>query len=116
MPRIMPKDKRRECSRFHQPAAFLRAGARQIRSSAFCSSPNTVIAPRSSIAVPVTVAITPPSGLSAACSSRSTAAAPSSPISPRSWPKISPRAASSPNTRPATPMTISSSGAIEKSV
>ena len=48
MPRIMPNESRRARSSDQQAALLSRAGARQMRSSASCSSPNTVVAPNSS--------------------------------------------------------------------
>src|SRR5919108_140301 len=71
----MPKERRRERTRFSQPLSCLRAGARQMRSSAFCSSPNTAVAPTSSATVPLIAAITPAPGRSACCRSSSTACA-----------------------------------------
>lgn len=44
------------------------------------------------------------------------AVAPSSPTSPRIWPTISPWAASCPNSAPATAITITRTGASEKTV
>ena len=58
----------------------------------------------------------PSAGLFTASSMPCTARAPSTPISPESWFMISPRAASCPNTRPATEITISSKGATENTV
>ena len=114
-PRIIPNESRRERTSDQRPRSA-RAGARQMRSSEFCSSPNTDIAPSSSTAPPTIVPSTPCAGLLTFCSRLCTVAAPSSPISSRSSAKIWPRAASGPNTRPAIEMTISSSGAIENSV
>ena len=116
MPRIMPNESSRARSSFHQPAERSRAGARQIRSSASCSSPKTVVAPISRRTTPIVVAATPSAGLLTLASRPSIALAASAPISCATWPKISPRAASSPNTRPAIATTISSSGASEKTV
>jgi hypothetical protein len=116
MPRIMPNDSSRERKSRHQPLAVLGAGARQIRSRLFCSSPNTVVAPRISTNMPTTVAITPSFDLFTLASRPSIALAPSSPISPCSAPVSSPRTASSPKNQPATAMTMRSSGAIENSV
>ena len=111
----MPNESTRVRRSFHQPLLSLRAGARQMRSSAFCSSPKTVEAPVTSSAVPTIMASTPLCGLRALATSPSMARAPSAPTSAESCPKISPRAASSPKKKPATPMTIRSSGAIENS-
>jgi hypothetical protein len=63
MPRIMPNDSSRARSSFHQPAERSRAGARQIRSSASCSSPKTVVAPTSRRTTPIVVAAMPSAGL-----------------------------------------------------
>ncbi len=64
----------------------------------------------------MTVAAIPSFGSLTLVSRLSTVLAASAPIRPRSWPKISPRAASAPNTMPATEMTINSMGASEKTV
>jgi len=66
MPSTMPKERRRVRSRFQMPLDFTRAGARQMRSSASCSSLNTVVAPRSRTAMPTTVETTPAPGRFAA--------------------------------------------------
>ncbi|MNN35376.1 hypothetical protein D3C81_1492260 [compost metagenome] len=98
------------------PDAFLRSGTCQIRSSALCSSANTVVAPINSVTVPTSaVSVLRPGSLSAR-SMFSMAAAPSAPISPVNSLITAPRAASAPNTMPATEITISSSGAIENTV
>jgi hypothetical protein len=62
------------------------------------------------------VANRPSAGSLALSSKPCTAAAPSSPNNPRSCVTISPRAASAPKKKPATAMTMMSTGAIEKSV
>ena len=116
MPRIIPNDSRRARSSDQSPDVRSRTGARQMRSSASCSSPNTDVAPTSSTATPKIVAGTLSVGCRTLCSSPWTAIAPGAPSSSWSWPKISPRAASSPNTSPAMEITISSRGAIENIV
>ncbi|MNK67666.1 hypothetical protein D3C87_870080 [compost metagenome] len=116
MPMIMLNDSSRTRSMLKTPLLRVRAGARQMRSSASCSSPKTVVAPTISNAMPTTVATMPSVGLLTACSMPCTAAAPCSPMRPESCAKISPRAASCPKTRPATAITISSSGAMENTV
>ncbi len=63
----------------------------------------------------MSIARSPLSGLRALATRLSTACAPSAPTIPAIWPKISPRAAWSPKKKPATPMTMRSSGAIENS-
>ena len=47
MPSIIPKDRSLVPKRFHKPLVFTRSGARQMRSSASCSSPKTEVAPSS---------------------------------------------------------------------
>ena len=86
MPRIIPNDSKRARSSFHQPAERSRAGARQIRSSASCSSPNTVVAPISRRTMPMVVAAAPSAGLLTLASRLSIALAASAPISPATWP------------------------------
>ena len=114
--RIMPNESSRERISASHPLCCLRAGARQMRSSAFCSSPNTALAPAIRPSVPVSMAIAPAPGRLALASNASMARAPSGPTRPEIWPNSSPRAASSPNTRPAIASTIRMSGAIENSV
>ena len=116
MPRIMPSDSSRERSSRHRPLASSRAGARQMRSSAFCSSPNTVVAPSSSTKMPITVAMMPSFGSLTLASRPSIALAPSSPIRNCRPPVSSPRTASSPKMKPATEITMRSSGAMENRV
>lgn len=94
----------------------MRAGARQMRSSASCSSPNTVVAPISSTITPITVPITPVLGLLTLLSTSWMPLAASGPIRPSIWPNSSPRTASSPKTSPASEITITSSGPIENTV
>ena len=115
MPMIMPSEVSREWSHFATPLSS-RRGARQMRSSAFCSSPITVVAPTTSAHSPNSVARMPARGWLTLASSDCTARAPSTPIRSCSWSMISPRAARSPKNRPATEITISSSGAIENIV
>ncbi len=116
MPMIMPSDIMRERSHLKTLAWVSRCGARQMRSSEFCSSPITVVAPMTSAPRPNSVARMPALGWLTLASRLCTARAPSTPISPSSWSRISPRAACSPKNRPATEITISSSGAIENIV
>ncbi len=78
--------------------------------------PNTVVAPTSSTTTPISAEATPVDGFPTLASIASIACAGSSPISPRSWPNTSPRAASAPNTSPAIEITITSSGAIENTL
>ncbi len=92
------------------------AGAFQMRLRSSCSSANTVVAPTSSSSTPATVATTPSFGLATLCSSPSIACAALSPTSPAICETIAPCAASWPKTRPATAITISSSGATENTV
>ena len=113
---IIPNDSRRARSKPQRPPALARAGARQMRSSESCNSPNTVVAPNSSRAMPMTVPTMPCAGLLTLASRPCTAVAASLPMRPWSCPNSSPRTASSPNTRPATETTISSSGASENTV
>ncbi|MCY1549453.1 hypothetical protein D9M68_856200 [compost metagenome] len=87
-----------------------------MRSIAFCSSANTVVAPTSIVTRPTTVPTTLAAGLSRLSSNVFTVLALSSPTSWEICSNISVRAAASPKNRPATEMTIRSSGAIEKSV
>jgi hypothetical protein len=114
--RIMPNESSRARTRLNHPLGRDAVGARQMRSSASCSSLNTVVAPTKSRTAPSTVAATPSAGLCTLASKPSTACAPHSPISESSCAEISPRAASSPKTSPATAITISSRGASENSV
>ena len=116
MAKIIPNASSRARSKFHAPLDLARAGARQMRSSASCSSPNTELAPNSSTATPTTVAVMPSEGLLTLANIASMPVAASWPIKPCSWPNISPRAASAPNTKPAMAITINSSGAREKTV
>ena len=116
MPMIMPSDISREWNHLKTPPWSSRCGARQMRSSEFCSSPITVVAPTTSAPMPNSVARMPAFGWLTLASSACTARAPSTPIRPSSWSRISPRAACSPKNRPATEITISSSGAIENIV
>ena len=116
MPSTIPNESRRARTSAQSPPLPARPGARQMRSSAFCSSPKTEIAPMPRRTTPTMVPSTPCAGLLTLCSSACAAAAPSSPIRSRSSAKMWPRAASGPKTRPAIEMTISSSGAIENSV
>ena len=111
----MPKDSTRARTQASRPAAG-GCGACQMRSSAPWSCAKTVVAPMKSVPRPVSIARPPVSGRRRLASSACTVAAPSSPIRPRSCPRISPRAASSPKASPATAMAISSVGAIENSV
>ena len=111
-----PSDSSRVRISFQMPLAFFSAGTSQMRSRSFCSSAKTVVAPISSVTTPTIVAIVLFAGSLALLTSPSIALAPSGPSSPRSWSKIAPCAASCPNTRPATPMTMIRSGATEKSV
>ena len=91
-------------------------GARQIRSRASCSSANTDVAPMKRNASPKTVASPVSGDLDTLSSSPCTANAPGAPSIPCNWSKISPRAASSPKTSPATEITINRRGAIENIV
>jgi hypothetical protein len=91
-------------------------GARQMRSSALCSSPSTVVAPRTSVSRPVSAARTLAAGSLALFTRPCTAMAPVSPTMPRSCSKMAPLAASAPNTRPAMAITITNRGAMEKIV
>ncbi len=116
MPRIMPRDSRRERSHLKTPVWSRRCGACQMRSSAFCSSPNTEVAPITSAPTPKAVAARPARGWFTLASSAWTARAPSAPIRLSSWSRISPRAACSPKNSPATEITINSNGAIENIV
>ena len=116
MPMIMPSEVRRVWIHLAMPPWFSRRGARQMRSSAFCSSPITVVAPTTSAPTPNSVARMPARGWLTLASSACTACAPWAPIRPSSWSRISPRAACSPKNSPATEITISSSGAIENIV
>ena len=116
IPRIMPKDSNRARINPQNPDCPALTGARQMRSRASCSSPKTEVAPISSRATPITVALTLSNGLCVLSSRPCTASAPGAPSISSSWLKISPCAAWSPKTRPAMEMTISSSGAIENIV
>src|SRR3954469_7781776 len=73
MPRIMPKAAMRFLRMPFRPS--FAPGARQIRSSEFCSSPNTVEAPKKSVAAPTSSAKTLVPGLAALASSASLARA-----------------------------------------
>jgi hypothetical protein len=84
--------------------------------SAPCSSTMTPVAPTSSVAMPITVAITPVPRRLALTSMVCTIDAASSPSSPLSCSTIFPWAASGPSTRPATAITTSSTGASAKTV
>ena len=87
-----------------------------MRSSALCNSAKTVVAPISSTATLTSVPMAPVDGSRTLCTMAWMALAPCSPISPRNWAKISPLAASSPKIRPASRITMNSSGAIENIV
>jgi len=116
MPKITPNDNMRSLNNATMPLIFLRSGTHQIRSSEFCNSPNTVVAPTSNNTKPIMVAIKPSCGLFTFSIKACTATAPCSPIKWLSWPEISPRAASTPKANPAIESTISSMGAIENKV
>ena len=118
-PRISPRDSSRlrsSVSRLFQTGPLFTSGAFQMRLSEFCSSAKTEVAPTSSTTVPIAAAQPPSSGRFTRLSRSSTAIAPCVPSRSESCAITSPRAACSPNTSPATLMTISSSGAIENSV
>ena len=115
MPRIMPKDSSRPRSSATIPDS-VDFGTSQMRSRSDCSSPNTVVAPMSNVTTPAIAANVPWPGSLALLTRPWIAVAPSSPISPRSCAKISPRAASAPNAKPATAIAMTISGAIEKIV
>ena len=86
MPRIMPKDSSRPRTRPHSPPRLGRCGARQMRSSASCSSANTEVAPMNSTMVPTSAALTLWLRWLTLSSSSCTAAAPVVPSMPTSWP------------------------------
>ena len=116
IPRIMPNDSSRVRSSRQRLPDLSSTGARQIRSSALCSSPKTAVAPMINTAMPISVAAMPSVGLLTLTRMPSTALAASAPIKPRSSPNSWPRTASAPKNKPATEMTINISGASEKIV
>ena len=85
MPRIIPNDSSLARSSRHKPPPAGLAGARQIRSSASCSSANTVVAPTNSTTRPMTPGNSCPAGRRAASSRPCTAMAPCVPSMPSSW-------------------------------
>ncbi len=66
--------------------------------------------------MPMTVAVIPSAGSLTLVRMSWIAFAASTPMRPRSWPKISPRAASAPKIKPAIEITINSTGASENTV
>ena len=115
-PRISPNDSTRARSTAHTPEGLAFSGTCQMRSSALCSSANTVVAPTSTTTELIRPAASPRDGSLAERISPCTAIAPSRPMRPRSCPTISPCTASRPNSAPATAMTITSKGASENIV
>jgi hypothetical protein len=113
--RMSPSERSRAFTSRHHPSPA-GPGARQMRSSALCSSPSTVVAPSTIVTKPTIAANTLVAGRLALFTSPWIAAAPLSPTRSWSCAKIAPLAARSPNTRPATAITITSSGAMEKMV
>jgi len=98
------------------PCGFCEGGTCQMRSSAFFSSANTVVAPTTSTPTLTSPATRPlPRSLEAA-TRFCTSVAPSCPTRSPSWATIWPCTASRPNTAPATAITMTSSGASEKTV
>jgi hypothetical protein len=94
----------------------LPAGAPQIRLSDARSSAKTVVAPIKMVSAPSRM----PSRFDGEGSAFSTISeitfAPAGPTSPRTWVSSSPRTASSPRKKPASAVTITKTGASEKSV
>jgi len=87
-----------------------------MRLRALRSSVNTVVAPMAMATTPMTMAAIPRPGLLASCRMPSTAVAACWPAISLIWLISSARAVSSPNTRPATAMTMIRTGASEKIV
>ncbi|MDT4856520.1 hypothetical protein FQZ97_909130 [compost metagenome] len=116
MPRTSPSESRRTRKKSRTPPVWRSAGTCQMRSIAFCSSANTVVAPISSVPRPTRVPITLAAGRSRLLSAAFKVAALSGPTSVEICSKISARAAASPKNRPATEITISSKGATENNV
>ena len=85
MPRIIPNDSSRARNSPHSPEARARAGARQMRSSASCSSAKTDVAPMNSTTRPMTPGNSCPAGRRAASSRPCTASAPCEPSMPSIW-------------------------------
>jgi len=115
-PRMKPSESSRLRIMAQTPEACGALGACQMRSSALCSSANTVVAPMMSTTMLTAVATSPWVGWLALSISACTPAAPSWPIRPESWPISSPCTASRPQMKPATAITMMSSGAMENTV
>ena len=115
-PSTRPNDSNRARSHCHNVPPRRGVSTRQIWSSESCNSANTVVAPITSSTAPTSVPSADWPLRRTLSSISATAPAPSLPSRLRNWPRISPRAASMPNTAPATEMAISNSGAIEKRV
>ena len=116
MPRTMATVTMRERMNPHTPPGCSRCGACQMVSRADCNSASTVVAPSTRSTTPMRVDTMPSLGFEALCRRPSMALAASSLTMPCSCCTTAPRAASSPKARPATEITISSSGAIENAV
>ena len=115
-PRISPNDTSRVITRARKPLGRSSTGTCQMRSSALCSSANTVVAPISTTTTLTSPATRPLLVSLAAFTRPCTTSAPSGPIRPLSCATIWPVTASRPNTAPAIAITITSSGASENTV
>jgi hypothetical protein len=116
-PNTMPKVRRRDLRKIHMPLrlsfSFCASGTRQMVSSAVCSCPNTVDAPKSSRPMLKAAAKPPVFGSLTWASISWIASAPFWPMSDETWVNTMPRTASGPKTRPAMLMMRNRSGAME---
>jgi hypothetical protein len=109
----MPANEIRYVRRYHQTPVSLGSSTFQMVFMASLSWTTTPRAATSSSATPVMAARRPDCGELAPTSMASTALLPVSPNSDRNWAVRLPRTASAPKNRPATLVTINSSGPIE---
>ena len=116
MPSTRPKDSSRARSSCHRLPPRRGVSTCQMWSSESCSSAKTVVAPTTRKSTPTAVPSVDWPLWRTLSSSVAMACAPSLPSSRRICCRISARAASMPNTAPATEIAINSSGASENSV
>jgi hypothetical protein len=115
VPRTAANERKRDRT-FGQIPAWVEASTSQMRFSAAWSWVNALVEPKSSTARPMRVARGPRPWRLALLTRDWMAVAPSSPTRPRIWPTISPWAASEPKSAPATAITMTRTGAREKTV
>ena len=113
IPNTMPKESMRVLTKPQIPAPGL-GSTFQMRSRELWSCTKTPVAPNRMVTTPMTVASAPEPCLPALAIIAWIACPPCWPTIPCNWLTSCPWTASRPQTRPATPITISSSGASEK--